>query len=87
MSITIEQDLKEILTKIDQRLENIQSDITDIKIGQARLEGEIKRVEGELKGDIKRVEGELKGEIKRVEDKVEGIVKELSFRSLLIVVF
>jgi hypothetical protein len=32
MSITIESDLKEILVKLDQKLDNIQKDVTDLKI-------------------------------------------------------
>ncbi len=34
MSVTIEQDLKEILSKIDQKLDGLQKDIVDLKIGQ-----------------------------------------------------
>ncbi len=49
MAVMIEQDLKEILVKIDQRLDRIEQrlekDVTDLKIGQTRIEGEIKRVE------------------------------------------
>jgi len=52
MSVMIEQDLKEYLDqqfkqfnqkfdKIDQRLERIENDITDLKVGQARLEEKI----------------------------------------------
>jgi hypothetical protein len=38
MSVTIEQDLKEILGSISQKLDNLQKDVMDIKIVQARLE-------------------------------------------------
>jgi hypothetical protein len=38
MSVTIEQDLKEILGSINQKLDNLQKDVMDIKIVQARLE-------------------------------------------------
>ncbi len=52
MSVMIEQDLKEYLDqrfekidrqfeKIDQKLERIENDVTDLKIGQARLEEKI----------------------------------------------
>ena len=41
MSVTIESDLKEILNKIDQKLDNISKDITDLKVGQARLEEKV----------------------------------------------
>jgi predicted nucleic acid-binding Zn-ribbon protein len=58
--------------KIDQRLEKMQGDITDLKIGQTRLEGEIKRVEGELKG-----------EIKRIEEKVDGVSKRIEFQEFI----
>ncbi|NJL51260.1 MAG: hypothetical protein HC930_01815 [Hydrococcus sp. SU_1_0] len=45
MSINIETDLKEILTKIDNRLDNLQKDMTDVKVsdcdrslGRSRIE-------------------------------------------------
>ncbi|HEY9694108.1 MAG TPA: hypothetical protein V6D15_18045 [Oculatellaceae cyanobacterium] len=48
MSVTIESDLKEILNKIDQRLDkldtkidNLSKDITDIKVGVAKLEEKV----------------------------------------------
>jgi len=52
----IEQDLKEILIKIDQRLERIENDVTDLKIGQTRLEGYLKRIEEKIDGLDKRIE-------------------------------
>ncbi len=45
--------------KIDQRLERIENDITDLKIGQVRLESE-------LKGELKRVEEKIDGLDKRL---------------------
>ncbi len=56
MSVMIEQDLKEILTKIDQKLERIENDVTDLKIGQTRIEGELKRIEEKIDGLDKRIE-------------------------------
>ena len=41
MSLIIESDLKEILTKIDTKLETLSHDVTDIKVGQARLEEKV----------------------------------------------
>jgi hypothetical protein len=38
MSITIEQDLKDILGEISHKLDDLQKDVTDLKVGQARLE-------------------------------------------------
>jgi predicted nucleic acid-binding Zn-ribbon protein len=52
MSLIIETDLKEILNKldqrierIDQRLEGIQKDVTDIKLNVVKIEGEIRAME------------------------------------------
>jgi hypothetical protein len=52
MSVTIEQDLKEVLGEINQKLDHLQNDIdqkfdrmqgdiTDLKVGQARLEEKV----------------------------------------------
>lgn len=41
--IQINTDLSKILERIENKLENLQKDITDIKVGQARLE---EKVEG-----------------------------------------
>lgn len=43
MSVTIESDLKDILSKIEGRLDRIEQNLTDLKVGQARLE---EKVEG-----------------------------------------
>jgi hypothetical protein len=62
MSITIESDLKEILTKIDQKLDTLSRDVTDLKVGQARLEEKVdgleKRLESNLDGLSKRMENQ-----------------------------
>jgi hypothetical protein len=41
MSVTIEQDLKDVLGEINQKLDHLQGDITDLKVGQARLEEKV----------------------------------------------
>lgn len=41
MTIQIETDLKDILVKIDSKLDNLQKDVTDLKIGQTKLEGKV----------------------------------------------
>lgn len=41
MSITIEQDLKEVLGEISHKLDNLQKDVSELKIGQARLEEKV----------------------------------------------
>ncbi|GBF82160.1 hypothetical protein [Aphanothece sacrum] len=73
MSLTIEIDLKEALDKINQQLEKmdqkfevkldtLQKDVNDLKIGQVRLEekltGEIKALDAEVKGISKRLDSQ-----------------------------
>jgi predicted nucleic acid-binding Zn-ribbon protein len=52
MTLIIETDIKDILNKldqridrIDQRLEVIQKDVTDIKLNVVKIEGDIKALE------------------------------------------
>jgi len=47
MSVTIEQDLKEILGSINQKLDNLQKDVMDIKIVQ-----DTKELKGSQKAQI-----------------------------------
>jgi multidrug efflux pump subunit AcrA (membrane-fusion protein) len=68
--IKIETDLAQALAEINIKLSSLQKDVTDIKIGQVRLEAE-------LKGEIKALDGRLTGEIKTLEAKVDGIGKRL----------
>ncbi len=66
MSITIEQDLKEILTKIDQKLDNLtkdiaeirQKDLVELKVGQVEVKGEIKALEEKIKGVEERLKNQ-----------------------------
>ena len=61
MSITIETDLKEILDKLDQKIDRqfdkleqkvdrIQEDITELKLGQTKIEVDIKALDN--KGSV-----------------------------------
>jgi hypothetical protein len=50
MSITIETDLKEILQTLNQKMDRIQYDITSLKLGQVKIEGDIKALDN--KGSI-----------------------------------
>ena len=98
MAITIESDLKEYLVKFEQKLDNLQKDVGDVKVAIARLEGELKSemksfegslkgemksLEGELKGDMKSLEGELKGDIKALDAKIDGIAKRLDTQEFI----
>jgi FtsZ-binding cell division protein ZapB len=42
MSLTIETDLKEILTKLDGKIDRMQDNITDLKLGQSEIKGDLK---------------------------------------------
>ncbi len=46
--ITITYSLEEVLGQINQKLDNLQKDVTDIKIGQAKLEVEVKGISKRL---------------------------------------
>ena len=76
MAITIESDLKEYLVKFEQKLDNLQKDIGDVKVAIVRLEGE-------LKGEMKSLEGELKGDIKALDAKIDGISKRLDTQEFI----
>ncbi|NER52327.1 MAG: Bdr protein, partial [Symploca sp. SIO1A3] len=61
---------------VQDKFEELQKEIVEIKIGQVRLENE-------LKGDIKRIESELKGDIKNLETEVKGIGKRLDTQEFI----
>jgi predicted nucleic acid-binding Zn-ribbon protein len=55
MSLTIETELKDIFTKIDQRLERIEQGQTDLKLSVVELKGEVKNLETKIDGLSTRV--------------------------------
>lgn len=65
-NIQIESDLKDILNKFDQKLDNIQKDVTELKIGQTEIKGDIKRLDSDistLKDNIHDIKGSQKAQI------------------------
>ena len=42
MSLTIETDLKDILNKLDGKIDRMQDSINDLKLGQSEIKGDIK---------------------------------------------
>ena len=68
MSITVEVELKDFLIQINQKLDNLQKDVTDIKIELSEVKGEIKRLEEKIDGVEKRLEGKIDGLEKRLEN-------------------
>lgn len=67
-------DIKQSIKEVNQKLDNLQKDVTDIKVGQAKFEAEIK-------GDIKAFDGKVDNIEKRLE-KMEGtqeiLIKDVS---------
>ncbi len=68
--------LNQTLDRMDTKLEELRNDVVEIKLGQVRLESE-------LKGDIKTLESELKGEIKALKTEVNGIGKRLDTQEFI----
>ena len=63
MSLTIETELKDIFTKIDQRLERMEQGQNELKLSVSELKGEVKTLSTELKGEIKSLDEKLGGKI------------------------
>ena len=57
--IQVTIDLSEVLGKINQKLDNLQKDVTELKIGQTRLESDV----SSLKEDVKELKGSSKAQI------------------------
>ncbi len=92
--VTVTYSLEEILQQINQKLDrldekfeakldDLQKDVTDIKIGQVKLEGKLETLETELEGRIDKLDAELKGEIKTLEAEVKGISKRLDTQEFI----
>ena len=76
-NIQIESDLKEILGQINQKLEKVSGDITELKVGQARIEGRIESVDEKLSGKIESVDEKLSGKIESVDEKLSGKIESV----------
>ena len=66
MSLTIETELKDIFTKIDQRLERMEQSINELKLGQVEIKGEIKSLDEKLSGKINTLDVKVEGLSTRV---------------------
>ena len=55
MSLTIETELKDIFTKIDQRLERIEQGQNELKLGQVEIKGQINTLDAKIDGLSTRV--------------------------------
>ena len=65
-NIQIESDLKDILNRFEQKLDNLQKDVTELKIGQTEIKGDVKRLDSDistLKENIQEIKGSQKAQI------------------------
>jgi predicted nuclease with TOPRIM domain len=76
MSVQIETDLKEILGKIDSKLDNLQKDVTELKIGQTRLEGKVESLDEKFTNKIEGLD-------EKFTSKIDGLDKRLSNQEFL----
>ena len=53
MSIAVEVDLQEILGQINQKLDYIQREVTDIKLELTEVKGDVKRLDENIDSDVK----------------------------------
>jgi predicted nuclease with TOPRIM domain len=56
MSIPIESDLKEVLGQINQKLDNLQKGVTDLRIELTEVKGDIKALNEKVDGLSKRLD-------------------------------
>ncbi|MCP2727504.1 coiled-coil domain-containing protein [Limnofasciculus baicalensis] len=77
MSVTIEVDLKEILGQINQKLDNLQKDVTDIKLGLSEVKSEVKRLDDRIDSLEKRLDQKIDGLEKNLDSKIDGLGKRL----------
>ena len=96
------KELKDLITagfsRIDSEIGDIKSEITDLKINQARrseqlsgqiqaldakLTGQINAMDERLTGQINSVDERLSGKINVVDEKITGLGKRLDFQEFL----
>jgi archaellum component FlaC len=73
MSLTIEIELKDIFTKIDQRLERMEQGQNELKLSVS-----------ELKGDIKALDEKFSGKINNLDTKVDGLSTRVGNQEILL---
>jgi phage host-nuclease inhibitor protein Gam len=69
MSLIVETDLKEILNRIDQKIDNIQRDVTDLKISVTEIRGDLRTINERLSGQINTLDTKIDGLSTRVQDR------------------
>lgn len=74
--MNIEFDLKEILVRIEGKVDKLSEDVNLIKV-------ELATTRAELKGEITATKVELSGEIKTLEAKVDGLGKRVDTQEFI----
>lgn len=77
MSVTIEVELKEILGQIDRKLDNLQKDVTDIKLELSEVKSEVKRLDDRIDSLEKRLDQKIDGLEKNLDSKIDGLGKRM----------
>ena len=85
MAIQVESDLKDILLKLDNKLDHLQSDMTEVKISVAELKKDNQRLEEKIDSTAKSLEDKIENTnnkidttAKSLEDKIDATNKNLS---------
>jgi archaellum component FlaC len=84
MSLTIETELKDIFTKIDNRLDRMEQGINDLKLGQSEIKGDIKALDERLSGKITSLDEKFSGKINTLDTKVDGLSTRISNQEFLL---
>ncbi|MFM7438161.1 MAG: hypothetical protein ACKO2V_06080 [Snowella sp.] len=75
----IEQNLADFRKETNQRVDKLEERMTNLEIGQARLEerlsGEMKALDERLSGEIKALDEKLSGQIKALDEKLTGKIE------------
>jgi chromosome segregation ATPase len=77
MSLTIETELKDVLAKIDQRLERMEQGQNELKLSVSELKGEVKNLGTELKGEVNTFDEKFSGQITNLDEKLSGKINTL----------
>ena len=80
---TVEIKLEDILVGIQKDLKDIREDLTDLKVSQVEIKGEIKALDEKLSGQVKNLDEKLSGQGKTLDEKVTGIGKRLENQEFL----
>ncbi|MEA5533813.1 Bdr protein [Crocosphaera sp. XPORK-15E] len=86
--ITVTYSLEEFLTRLEQKMDrqfasieskidNLQQDVTILKVEVAEIKGEIKTLDARVTGQIQESDTKLTGQIKELDTKLTGQIKEL----------